>query len=183
MAISSAIKAFVSSPSYNVFGQMSIPEDVWNVVNSFDTMFQERFGETTNYPPFNIIKNNENSYIIEIAVSGFSQHELSIVKEDTKLRIVGEIDTSQQRSVQYLRQKLSKRSFKLEFFIGKFIEIQTAHLENGILSVHLNKIIPEELKPIKIAIETSSVPSLTSQPSTQSTPILLVENDPLVKTC
>lgn len=145
-------KAFVSSPLQNIFGPIDLPNNLWEVFETFDTMFQETNG-TTNYPPFNLIKNNNNSYVIEIAVSGFKENELEVIKDDSKLRISGNIEETKEKSdVVYLRHKLAKRSFKLEFLIGKYVNITDITLENGILLIVLDKIIPEEAKPIKLDI-------------------------------
>lgn len=160
------LRAFVANPLNGIFGPVQIPTDMRRIFDSFDTLFYDTSNE--NYPPFNVIKTSDCSYTVEIAVAGFQQNELEITKEDDQLKIMGNPQENPQAKEQvFLRRKLAKRAFKLEFLIGKYIEIKSATLENGILLITLEKIIPDQMKPIKINI-SSSVPN---QPS-----LLLEEN-------
>lgn len=168
-----SIKTFVSSPIQNVFGTMSFPEELWNIFNTFDTMYQEK--DNTNYPPFNLSKNSEDVYTIEIAVAGFKLDELDIVKEDSRLKITGNPrgESVHSSDAIFIRQKLSRRPFKLEFIIAKWVEIVSASLEDGILLIRLIKRTPEELKPQKIQIQVNSIPAVSLNQT--STPSLLLE--------
>ena len=103
----------------------------------------------TNYPPYNIVKIDEENFQIEMAVAGFDKKEVSISKEKEKLIIEGEQDTE---SKEYVHQGLASRSFKRSFTLADDIIVKGADMKNGILVVSLERIVPEEDKPQEIKI-------------------------------
>ena len=126
----------------------------------FDNMFDELLRvnaqqSNTNYPPYNIVQINEDEYMISLAVAGFGPDNLSVTKEKNFLIIEGNhalnsIETDAEPT--YLHKGISERNFRREFRLADHVEIENAHLELGILSIHLKREIPEEQKPKSIAI-------------------------------
>jgi molecular chaperone IbpA len=125
----------------------------------FDNMFDELMRvsaqqSSTNYPPYNIVQINEDEYMISLAVAGFGFDNLSVTKDKNFLIIEGkEYQTDSEKIVpNYLHKGISNRDFRREFQLADHVEITNAHLELGILNVHLKREIPEQHKPKTIAI-------------------------------
>ena len=106
---------------------------------------------TNEYPPYDIIKEGENNYKIELAVAGFKKDELSIQLKENTLTIKGETN-SKNSDGEYLHKNIARRSFSKGFSLADNIEIGSASFEDGVLSVHLTQNIPEEQKPKEILI-------------------------------
>jgi molecular chaperone IbpA len=125
----------------------------------FDNMFDELMRvsaqqSSTNYPPYNIVQINEDEYMISLAVAGFGLDNLSVTKDKKFLIIEGKEYQSDSEKIvpNYLHKGISNRDFRREFQLADHVEITNAHLELGILSVHLKREVPEEAKPKAIAI-------------------------------
>jgi molecular chaperone IbpA len=125
----------------------------------FDNMFDELMRvsaqqSSTNYPPYNIVQINEDEYMISLAVAGFGLDNLSVTKDKKFLIIEGKEYQSDSEKIvpNYLHKGISNRDFRREFQLADHVEISNAHLELGILSVHLKREVPEEAKPKAIAI-------------------------------
>ena len=110
----------------------------------------------SNYPPYNIIKYSTNQYAIELAVAGFDLKEISIGLEGNILTISGEKSNEQKDGSIYLHKGISNRSFKRTLPLGDYIEVKTAVIKNGMLTINLDRVIPDGLKPRKIAITSTS---------------------------
>jgi molecular chaperone IbpA len=110
------------------------------------------------YPPYNIERTGENSYRITVAVSGFSQGELSIVAKENTLTIKGEKTANEngQESSEVLYRGIAARAFERVFQLADFVVVKNASLENGLLHVDLVREIPEAKKPRSIPISTSA---------------------------
>lgn len=107
----------------------------------------------TNYPPYNIIKTGDNSFEVQIAVAGFSEGEIDITVKDGNLVVTGNKDPeSETDTATYLYRGISARRFVRSFSLADYVEVVNAISRNGILSVTLERKIPEELKPKTIAI-------------------------------
>lgn len=108
------------------------------------------------YPPYNVKKIDDNKYVIEMAVAGFSKHDLEITLEDGKLIVDGKtsLDTAIGDGVNqtFLFKGISERPFKRIFTLADTIEIKNADLINGMLKIWLENVIPENKKPKKINI-------------------------------
>ena len=121
----------------------------------FDNMFDELMRVTsqqTNYPPHNVIKTGENTLIIEVAVAGFAEGEIDISLNKRQLLIKGERKREDDSDREYLHRGISRRDFTHTFTLADHIEVQNASIENGILSVYLERQVPEEARPKSIAI-------------------------------
>lgn len=108
--------------------------------------------QTTNYPPHNVIKTGEETVTIEVAVAGFSEGEVAITVDNRILTVTGARERVENIGHEYLHRGISSRDFKQEFTLAEYVEVVGAAVKNGILTVHLERKIPEEKKPRSIAI-------------------------------
>ena len=121
----------------------------------FDRLFNEmlktqsRGKSVPQYPPYNLIKDGEN-YTIEMAMAGLTDKDIDIVLEERTLTI--SYEKSEEKVDGVIHQGLAQRSFKRSFNLADDIEIKKATLKNGLLSVEMERVIPDEKKPIKIKI-------------------------------
>ena len=106
---------------------------------------------TNEYPPYDIIKEGESNYKIELAVAGFKKDELSIQLKDNTLTIKGE-SNSKNSNGDYLHKIIARRSFSKDFTLAENIEVGDAEFEDGVLGVSLTHNIPEEQRPKEISI-------------------------------
>lgn len=107
----------------------------------------------SNYPPYNLIKTGEDTYLIELAVAGFDERDFDIELHDGVLTIkaeVGEFDTA----TNYLHKGIAARSFVRKFTLADTIIVDGVSLHQGMLNIRLNNVIPDEKKPKKIFIGT-----------------------------
>ena len=116
----------------------------------FDTLFSdvERGFLQSNhaYPPYNILKHTEDSYEIQVAVSGFTVDEVAVEINQNQLIIKG-IRTRDDAETEYIHRGLATRDFTRTFTLAEHMEVGEGSIKNGILSVALNRVLPEALKP------------------------------------
>ena len=115
----------------------------------FDTL---EYRTSMNYPPYNIIKSDENNYIIEVAVAGFKKKEITVQIDKDQLLIKGAKQKDEEKQ-QYLHHGLSARNFNHQFTIAEYMVAKYASMEDGILIVVLERKLPEAKKPRIIEIE------------------------------
>jgi molecular chaperone IbpA len=126
--------------------------------NLFDDLMRVNAQQSNNnYPPYNIVQINDDEYMISLAVAGFGHDNLSVTKDKNFLIIEGthsvtKLADEDDANYTYLHKGISERSFRREFQLADHVEIGNAHLELGILNVHLKREVPEEAKPKTIAI-------------------------------
>lgn len=111
----------------------------------------------TNYPPYNIKKIDKNTYVIELAVAGFSKQDIDIELDDRKLTIKGNVstDAQQNESVAYIHRGIAKRSFIRTFTLADTIEIKGAELSDGMLKLSFENVAPEKtLRKIDVTEKT-----------------------------
>jgi molecular chaperone IbpA len=125
--------------------------------NLFDDLMRVNAQQgNTNYPPYDIVQISDDEYTISLAVAGFGHDNLTVTKNKNTLMIEGQHsrDTvdNEDTTTKYLHKGISERSFRREFQLADHVEISNAHLELGILSIHLKREVPEEAKPKTIAI-------------------------------
>jgi molecular chaperone IbpA len=122
----------------------------------FDRIFNDfenrHVNSTTNYPPYNVVKHDEDSFEIEIAVAGFTKEDITVEVDQDQLRIKGQRPKDEDTS-KYVYRGLAARDFERVFTLADHMEVGEAELTNGILSVKLTRIVPEALKPRLIAIK------------------------------
>jgi molecular chaperone IbpA len=125
-----------------------------------------------NYPPYNIKKVDDNKYVIEIAVAGFSKSEIEVEFADDKLIVRG--NAYDDNTSDWLYKGIATRNFTRTFALDDKIEIRGAALVNGMLKIALEKIIPDHKKPKKI--EVSDEPNTVSKYASTTKPQFLVED-------
>ena len=116
----------------------------------FDTLDRQFANSVSNtYPPYNI-KQSGDTFQIEIAVAGFREDELDIEVKDNILSVTGEQKRDEETI--YLHKGISGRDFIRTFTLGEYVEVKSAAVVNGLLVINLERELPEEAKPKKIAI-------------------------------
>ena len=103
------------------------------------------------FPPVNIVKKDEYNFVVELAVAGYKQDEIEITAERNSLKITGKKGDEDTR--EYLVKGIAGRKFARQFVLSDTVVVRDAALADGILSLHLENVIPEEQKPRKIAIK------------------------------
>jgi molecular chaperone IbpA len=123
----------------------------------FETALRNEPGST--YPPYNVEKHGDDQYRIVVAAAGFQEEDLELQVEKGVLTISGGKRDSND-SVTFLHQGIAQRAFKLSFRLADHIEIKAADLSNGLLSIDLLRVIPEEAKAKRIPINGTQKPAL-----------------------
>ena len=108
----------------------------------------------TNYPPYNIRKVNDEQYTIELAVAGFEESELDIEAAGENLTVTGSKDKDASEGI--VHQGLAARNFVKKFVLSDDMVIKGAALNNGMLYIGLERVIPEDQKPRKINFTSKS---------------------------
>lgn len=115
----------------------------------FESALRSEAGNT--YPPHNVEKHGDDHYRIVIAAAGLAEEDMEIQVEKGVLTIAGG-KREHDKDVTYLHQGIAQRAFRLSFRLADHIEVQGASLTNGLLSIDLLRVIPEEAKPKRIPI-------------------------------
>ena len=125
-----------------------------SVFDHFESMFNESPSLHTNYPPYDILKTDEHSYVIELAVAGFSKKDIEVTVENGVLTVESDREGNAENSGQeIIHRGISKRYFKKSFSIADDVEIRGAELKDGLLRISMEKIIPESRKRKEISIK------------------------------
>ena len=125
-----------------------------SVFDHFESMFNESPSLHTNYPPYDILKTDEHSYVIELAVAGFSKKDIAVTVENGVLTVESDREGNAENSGQeIIHRGISKRYFKKSFSISDDVEIRGAELKDGLLRISMEKIIPESRKRKEISIK------------------------------
>jgi molecular chaperone IbpA len=123
----------------------------------FDQFFDEiertfNVQKQDNYPPHNIVRLSDTKFIIELAVAGFAEDELDVSLHHNKLVVKGERNHPNDPDWQYLHRGIASRDFERSFPLNENVEVKQVTVQNGIMTVSLELIVPEEQKARKIAI-------------------------------
>jgi molecular chaperone IbpA len=124
----------------------------------FDQLFNEldryyaNSAQINSYPPYNIIREDADKFFIEIAAAGFKEDELEVTVDQGQLVISGSANRTDERNFVY--KGIGMRNFSRIFRLADHIEIRGAKLADGLLTVELDRVVPEELKPRKIEIRS-----------------------------
>lgn len=119
----------------------------------FNDLFDNVADNSRNaFPPYDIIKCAENSYKIVMAVAGYDEKDIHIVLENGTLKVSGKLEAENKTDVEYLHRGIAKRAFEQSYRLADHMKVKKAQMLNGILSVHLEREIPEAQKPQLIAI-------------------------------
>ena len=147
------------------FGDM---EKALGFTVGFDSMFDRLFGALDHpnpnpnnkqgYPPYNIRKDGETKYFIEMAVAGFSEEDLEVELKESVLEIRSKQSTEDEAN--YVHRGIAKRSFQRSFTLSDDIVVKGCGLVNGMLTVELEKVIPEEKRARLIPIGSKKIKSI-----------------------
>ena len=132
--------------------------------NDWNTLLAEAFNtlhvgasRPATYPPYNVIKTAEGNFVVELAVAGFTPEDLSVEINDGALVVSGQVtqhEDADELSVEpnYIYKGIGMRSFTRKFTLHEYMEVVNTNLKNGILSIHIDMVIPENKKPRKVEI-------------------------------
>jgi len=137
----------------------------------FDRLFDlvDGFADQANgYPPYNIERSDETHYRITLAVAGFGEKDLNLEVKEGVLTVTGQHEVQDKTAPKaFLYQGIAGRAFERRFQLADHVEVRAAKLENGLLHIDLERLIPEEKRPRRIAINgvvnASVLPSSESQ--------------------
>lgn len=123
----------------------------------FDGVFDEILRlsnqqKDSNYPPYNIVKHSDNKFVIELAVAGFKEGDITVTLDKNTLTIEGSQSVDLDTNVEYLHRGISARNFTRTFTLADHVEVVDAVVTNGIMGITLERQVPDELQPKKIAI-------------------------------
>ena len=110
------------------------------------------------YPPYNIERTDDTHYRISVAVAGFAEKDLNVEVRDGVLTVAGKREDAGKPS--YLYQGIAGRTFERRFQLAEHVEVRAAKLENGLLHVDLERIVPEEKKARRIAINAPELKTI-----------------------
>ena len=122
-----------------------------NMFLGFEDAFKmlDHYASKSEYPPYNIERVSEDKYTLELAVAGFKKEDIDISIEKNTLKIEGE---SAKKDADYIHKGLASHKFTRAFHLNKYMEVDTAKMEDGILKVYLVRNVPDEEKPKHIKI-------------------------------
>lgn len=119
--------------------------------------FESRFANQINtvYPPYNIMKHDDDSYELEIAVTGFTPEEVTVEIDQNQLIVKGERKRVEETETQYIHRGLANRDFTRTWTLAEHMEVGEGRIKNGVLTIALKRVVPEALKPrvLKITAE------------------------------
>jgi len=113
------------------------------------------------YPPYNIERTDETNYRISVAVAGFAEKDLNVEVRDGVLTLVGKREDGEKQN--YLHQGIAGRAFERRFQLAEHVEVRAAKLENGLLHIDLERVVPEEKKPRRVAINAPELKTIDSK--------------------
>ena len=124
-----------------------------SIFDEFDKMLESSERYNSNYPPYNINRVGENDYKIEVALAGFDKKDIEVEAKDNSLTIRSKHkETIDEKGNGVVHRGIARRQFVRSFALGEDIKVNDAKLENGLLTVDLEREIPEEEKPRLIEI-------------------------------
>ena len=126
-----------------------------NLFDDFDRIYKFNSDSINHYPPYNIRKINDTDYVIELAIAGFGKKDIEVKSQENTLTIKSKDkkDEVLEKDESVLHRGISQRSFKRSFTIAEDVVVKGADLKDGLLSVKLERIIPDEKKPKFIDIK------------------------------
>lgn len=140
----------VFGPGFKDFDKFFVGFD--DQINRMAKMHDDLTKNIPNYPPYNIKKTGDNTYVIELAVAGFAKQDIEIELADGKMLIKGNTQ-SQEEEENFLFKGIAGRNFIRTFALDDQIEVKDAAMLNGMLKIFLERIIPEHKKPKKIEVK------------------------------
>jgi molecular chaperone IbpA len=126
-----------------------------NLFDDFDRIYKFNSDSINHYPPYNIRKINDTDYVIELAIAGFGKKDIEVKSQENTLTIKSKDKKEEvsDKDESILHRGISQRSFKRSFTVAEDVVVKGADLKDGLLSVKLERIIPDEKKPKIIDIK------------------------------
>ena len=131
----------------------------------FESMFDRLMGDfptvsnsQQSYPPYNIRKDGDSKYFIEMAVAGLSEEDLEVELKEGTLSVRSKQSTEDENN--YVHRGIAKRSFERSWTLSDDIVVKGCDLINGMLTVELEKVIPEEKRARLIPIGHKKIKSI-----------------------
>ena len=120
-----------------------------NLFDDFDRIYKFNSDSINHYPPYNIRKINDTDYVIELAIAGFGKKDIEVKSQENTLTIKSKDKKEEvlDKDESVLHRGISQRSFKRSFTVAEDVVVKGADLKDGLLSVKLERIIPDEKKP------------------------------------
>ena len=131
--------------------------------NRLAKMHDDMTKNIPNYPPYNIRKTGDNTYVIELAVAGFARQDIEIELTDNTMIVRGNAASNDKEQENYLWKGIATRNFTRTFALEDQIEVKDAEMLNGMLRVFLERIIPEHKKPKKVEVKEKASTKASSQ--------------------
>ena len=133
----------------------------------FDSMFdrwESAFsveGNRSSYPPYNIRREGDEKYFIELAIAGLKEDDLEVSLQSQVLTIRSKKENAgSEENTNYVHRGIAKRQFEREFTLSDDIVVKGCDLTNGMLTIELEKIIPEEKRARLIPIGKNKIKSI-----------------------
>jgi molecular chaperone IbpA len=127
--------------------------------------------DVQSYPPYNIEKTGEDSYVLTMAVAGFGPNDIEVVARENVLAVAGRAPQAEEGRA-FLHRGIAGRAFERRFVLADHIVVEGATLENGLLQLSLKRVVPEALKPRRIAVQagrpTVEQPALANEQGEQA---------------
>ena len=105
------------------------------------------------YPPYNVEKSGDDKYQITLALAGFVRDDIKIDIQEGTLTVTGEKADSKDDGIEYLHRGIANRSFTRNWSLAEYVEVIEAKMENGMLYISLERIVPKEKQPKNIKIK------------------------------
>ena len=124
----------------------------------FDSLFNDFEGRFANqlkdnYPPYNIVKHNDDSYELEIAVTGFAKDEVTVEIDQNQLIVKGVLNKDDDVTAEFLHRGLAFRDFTRSWTLAEHMEVGEGCIKNGVLTIELKRVVPDALKPRVLKIK------------------------------
>ena len=161
MVHKSFVPAFFSQDAFKDIDKVFLGFD--DHFKQLQTLHDDLTKNIPNYPPYNIRKNDDNHYTIEMAVAGFGETEIDITIDGGKLIVKGNVGAETDTSNDFLFKGIATRAFTRSFAIDDHIEVKNAELFNGMLKIALERLVPEEKKPKKVPVKTAGKKQLLNE--------------------
>lgn len=145
-----ALSHLAFGPGFKDFEKFFVGFD--DHINHLNELANAVTRNSTGYPPYNITKTGDLTYAIELAVAGFEEKDIDIEYAENKLTVKGSITPDE--TTEYVHRGIANRDFTRTFALNDEVEVKNADLRNGLLTIELERIIPEHKKPKKISIGT-----------------------------
>ena len=103
------------------------------------------------YPPYDLLRLDEDTYIISVAIAGFTKEDINVSVDNGTLIIKGEI--VEVTDAEVVHKGIAGRKFTRSFALGEYMEVTGAALKDGMLNINIDRIVPEDKKPKVIKIK------------------------------